>query len=268
LFSRLYIPDPPPSYYLQDGLGSVTSLSTIGGTLANTYVYDSFGNLTASSGTVANPYQYAGRDYDAETGLRYYRARYYDALTGRFISEDPTEFGAGMNFYDYVNNDPTNGMDPSGLLRVCCRPLRRWEHSPNPFLKLAWFLIIRHKRHCYIELMPAIPIFGPAARTIGVHPIDPKDEDSPQYPIPNQSTDNLDEGGKCKSVDGVTPCKLKKLQDEIDSQTCYSCGKDYHNSWWSGDYNNSNTYVYDMIQGAGLTPPPMENAPGYHPHRK
>lgn len=45
----------------------------------------------------------------------YYRARYYDTNTGRFISEDPIEFTGGMNFYRYVGNSSTNDSDPSGL---------------------------------------------------------------------------------------------------------------------------------------------------------
>src|SRR5207249_3313521 len=79
------------------------------------YVYDSFGNLTTSSGTLTNPFQYTGRDYDQETGLRYYRARYYDPAVGRFLSEDPLEFGGGINFYAYVHNSPSNRTDPLGF---------------------------------------------------------------------------------------------------------------------------------------------------------
>lgn len=103
------------SYYEQDGIGSVTSLSNIAGSLANTYVYDSFGSLTSSTGSVTNPYQYTGRDYDPETGLRYYRARYYDPAAGRFISEDPIGFDGGENFYAHVQNHPTDLVDPFGL---------------------------------------------------------------------------------------------------------------------------------------------------------
>lgn len=103
------------SHYAQDGIGSVTSLSNIGGSLANTYVYDSFGNLTSSTGNVTDPYQYTSRDYDSETGLRYYRARYYDATIGRFLSEDPLGFAAGVNSYDYVYGTPMNLGDPEGL---------------------------------------------------------------------------------------------------------------------------------------------------------
>jgi len=103
------------SYYQADGLGSVTSLSNSSAALANTYAYDSFGKLTASTGTVTNPYRYTGRDFDSETGLYYYRARYYDPNIGRLISEDPIRFKGGVNFYAYVGNNPLNLTDPSGL---------------------------------------------------------------------------------------------------------------------------------------------------------
>jgi len=103
-------------YYQADGLGSTTSLSGSSGTLANTYSYDSFGNLTASTGTVRNYFQYSGREFDTETGLYYDRARYYDPSSGRFISEDPIGFsGSGPNFYGYVANNPVVLTDPSGL---------------------------------------------------------------------------------------------------------------------------------------------------------
>ena len=66
------------SYYETDGLGTVTSLSNTAGSLAQTYTFDSFGKQTASSGSLVNPFQYTARESDTETGLYYYRARYYD----------------------------------------------------------------------------------------------------------------------------------------------------------------------------------------------
>src|SRR5271157_4142774 len=103
------------SYYQQDGLNSVTSLSNPAGALANTYTFDSFGKLTASTGTLTNPYQYTGREFDPETGIYNYRARYFDQNVGRFLSEDPMGFKAGANFYRYVKNRPVNLNDPSGF---------------------------------------------------------------------------------------------------------------------------------------------------------
>ncbi len=103
------------TYYEADGLGSVTSLSNSTGALANTYTYDSFGNLSASTGTVTNPLRYTARELDSETGVYFYRSRYMDPSTGRFLSEDPIAFVGGINFYPYVRNNPVNSRDPFGL---------------------------------------------------------------------------------------------------------------------------------------------------------
>ena len=110
------------SYYHADGLGSVTSLSNAAGSLAQTYTFDSFGKQTGSSGLLTNPFQYTARESDTETGLYYYRARYYDASAGRFLSEDPIGLIGGVNKYQYVRNQPliltdSTGLCPGGLDR-------------------------------------------------------------------------------------------------------------------------------------------------------
>ena len=109
------------SYYNADGLGSVTSLTNSSGAAAETYTYDSFGKLTASAGSLTNPFQYTGRELDPETGLYNYRARYYDASTGRFIAEDPILwFGNDVNFYRYAANRPSMFIDPFGRTVYLC----------------------------------------------------------------------------------------------------------------------------------------------------
>ena len=105
-------------FYHADGLGSITSLTDGSGQLAASYVYDSFGNLTASTGAITNPFQYTGREFDSETGLYYYRARYYDPVIGRFLSEDPLGSNPEPNLYAYVNNSPVGSVDPSGLYTI------------------------------------------------------------------------------------------------------------------------------------------------------
>ena len=85
------------------------------GQVAQTYEYDSFGNITNQTGNVENPFTYTGREYDAETGLYFYRARYYDAMAGRFINEDPIGFWGGINLFRYVGNSPIKFKDTLGL---------------------------------------------------------------------------------------------------------------------------------------------------------
>ncbi len=102
-------------FYHADGLGSITSLTNGSGQLAGSYVYDSFGNLMASTGTITNPFHYTGREFDSESGLYYYRARYYDSTPGRFLSEDPIRFKGGVDFYSYADENPISWIDPLGL---------------------------------------------------------------------------------------------------------------------------------------------------------
>jgi len=107
------------SFYQADSLGSVSSLMNPSATVIASYAYDTFGNLPTSTGSLTNPFQYTGRESDPETGLYYYRARYYSPTTGRFMSEDPAGFGgSGPNLYAYVHNSSINLVDPFGLADV------------------------------------------------------------------------------------------------------------------------------------------------------
>ncbi|SRR6266478_835177 len=103
------------SFYQADGLGSVTSLTSSSGTVAQTYSFDSFGKQAGSSGSLTNPFQYTARESDTETGLYYYRARYFDSSIGRFLSADPSGFSQGANVYVYTGNSPAGSIDPYGL---------------------------------------------------------------------------------------------------------------------------------------------------------
>ena len=102
------------SYYHADGLGSIVALSNSTDTTTQTQRFDAWGNKL--SGTIAQGAQfgYTGREPD-ETGLIYYRARYYDPAVGRFTQRDPIGLQGGINQYAYVNNNPVNYTDPLGL---------------------------------------------------------------------------------------------------------------------------------------------------------
>ena len=111
-------------YYHADALGSVTDLTDNTGNVVRAYIYDSYGQIVDEIGTLANPYAYTARERDAENGLYFYRARYYDPRIGRFISEDPIGLRGGINTYAYTFNSPLNLTDPLGLeVLVCSRPV-------------------------------------------------------------------------------------------------------------------------------------------------
>jgi RHS repeat-associated protein len=99
-------------YFLKDHLGSTIGLTNTSGNLVESQKYEAFGK---ASGSLSTRYGFTGREYDADTKLNYYRARWYDAEQGRFLSSDPIGFNAGENFYSYVGNSPLNFTDPFGL---------------------------------------------------------------------------------------------------------------------------------------------------------
>jgi RHS repeat-associated protein len=109
-------------YFLFDGLGSVVSITDASGNVSDTFSYDPYGNITATTGTLYEPIRYAGGyDDTATTGhasLVKFGQRYYDPTVGRWTQADPADTSLnlhGWNQYDYAGDDPVNGVDPSGL---------------------------------------------------------------------------------------------------------------------------------------------------------
>jgi RHS repeat-associated protein len=101
-------------YPLTDAQGSVLALVDSTGATTTSYTYGPFGQTSSSGEASANPTQFTGRENDG-TGLYYYRARYYDPIHSRFISEDPAGFAAGgPNLHSYVGDDPTDATDSAG----------------------------------------------------------------------------------------------------------------------------------------------------------
>jgi RHS repeat-associated protein len=88
--------------------------------LTGTYEFDAFGNEIYKSGTTPNNYLYRGEQFDPDLSMYYLRARYYDPVTGRFLSRDPEDGDptdpASMHKYVYADGEPVDGLDPTGRI--------------------------------------------------------------------------------------------------------------------------------------------------------
>jgi RHS repeat-associated protein len=104
-------------YYHTDALDSITEMTDDNEAVAQSYDYSAFGKILSQSGSLAsvNPFTYTARELDSESGLYYYRYRYYDAETGRFINHDPIYWLGGVNLYLYVANNPLRFSDMLGI---------------------------------------------------------------------------------------------------------------------------------------------------------
>jgi len=136
-------------FYHADGLGSITEITDSLGVVKQRYSYSSFGKIESQlDPNFIQPYTFTAREFDPETGLYFYRTRYYNADTARFLQEDPIGFAGGdLNLYTYVLNQPINWVDPWGLAGDCPdvptappgvdidRNIQEAERRWNPF----WF---------------------------------------------------------------------------------------------------------------------------------
>jgi RHS repeat-associated protein len=134
-------------YYHFDALGSVVGLTNASGNTVEVYEYDVYGRVGATDASHPNRFMFTGREYDKETGLYYYRARYYNPQIGRFLQTDPVGYEDGMNWYRYCGNNPVTATNPSGRI-VLWPPLvpaldpagivEAWRRSHRPACPGNW----------------------------------------------------------------------------------------------------------------------------------
>ncbi|MFC1524961.1 RHS repeat domain-containing protein [Planctomycetota bacterium] len=139
-------------YYHENSLGSIYAVTTGTGGVVERYSYDAYGkpSFYDGSGTpiggtaIGNRILFTGQEYDAETGLCYYYARYYSPEMGRFLNRDPAEDDLLLNLYAYVGNNPINFIDPFGTDRLHLKYItedvgfkdRAWAGFPSKFKDL------------------------------------------------------------------------------------------------------------------------------------
>jgi RHS repeat-associated protein len=107
------------SYLLPDQLGSTRLITDGSGAVTGTYAYSSYGVVTRHAGAGTTALQYDGQYADAESGLQYLRARYYNPATGQFLTLDPM-LAVTLAPYGYAVGNPVNSDDPNGECGFLC----------------------------------------------------------------------------------------------------------------------------------------------------
>ncbi len=105
---------------LYDGTGHVIALTDIEKNLLALYTYGPFGEKIHAIGARANtnPWRWATKYLDEETGLYYFGHRYYDPVTGQWLSREPLGESESVNLYSYCHNDPVNKVDVLGMQEI------------------------------------------------------------------------------------------------------------------------------------------------------
>lgn len=111
------------TYYHTDALGSPVAATNEQGNVVWQESYEPYGErIKKQPSSSTNSRWYTGHPLDAETGLVYAGARYYDPVLGRFMAVDPVSFNEknlhSFNRYSYGNNNPYKYVDPDGRAAV------------------------------------------------------------------------------------------------------------------------------------------------------
>ncbi len=103
---------------MEDALGSIRSVTDVNNNILESRFYSPFGELTQASGSPQTAFGFTGEQTDSN-GLLYLRARYYNPTVAVFPNLDPLEgtptSPQSLNRYSYVQGNPVNYRDPSGL---------------------------------------------------------------------------------------------------------------------------------------------------------
>jgi RHS repeat-associated protein len=244
---------------LIDGLSSVIAQANDDQSMQSFYGYTPYGESQTFGPDGENSLQFGGREND-QTGLYFYRARYYDPVLKRFIAEDPIGIGGGSNVYAFTNGNPVTFRDPLGReVTMTCRALS-YLVSPVP-------------QHCSVIVWHwDVDKCGKPIKVI-----------DKQYSVTGGGTTPLPQG----STNGTYVDDRKAFTDPRGFDTNWDIppppwmtqrqfdqavtdrGDSYRQGPYSYDpftgYSNSNTAAYNIISGAGGDVPQIPAAWGQPP---
>ena len=112
------------SYYpLTDIQGTVWGYADSQNNVVARWTYDAWGNVLSEEVSVSEitavRYRFQGRGLSHATGLINFRMRWYDAVTGRWLSKDPIGLSGGLNLYAFCKSNPIKNTDPAGMFELC-----------------------------------------------------------------------------------------------------------------------------------------------------
>lgn len=208
-------------YYAHDHLYSPAALFSSSGAVLERYEYDAYGERTMytaawvvkTASIYGNFYAFTGRELDVldngNLNIMYYRARYYDPETGRFMQRDPLGDIDGQNLYEYVSENPVSYSDPLGLflLDPGSRACVAYARGAIDYEMLVAIIGIEAARQCVVNAPPVTipplttPIPKPTPRPEPEPDPEPEPEPKPQpvpVPVPVAENPNCP---RCKPCD-------------------------------------------------------------------
>ncbi len=248
-------------WYELDGRGNVVALTDINGKVVDRYAYDSWGELTSDDSvneTVPQQLRYAGYWYDEKLSWYWLSVRYYDPEIERFLAPDPSEQD-GVRTYAYVDDNPIDGIDPSGLcvITVHFEPVYAVDTSaagikikiPTPFSH-AYIYATDSERTVFYEATNQYPI-GEDIGMTGFGDLIPA-----AAPYPNTEPPHPDDQ-LVLTVPGVRSGPCTSYCNSFNNTTLRVAQAHVPYDPQAHHGNNSNGFITTLLVRAGLAVPPI-----------